>query len=162
MHYLHIVCQVDNSFSIIIQIIRSSRSPLPIFSYIFLLHAEEKIFYINKLFTNKLHTFIRGRGSTERRQRRNSLYRNGKRLFLFGSNPEDNQQIMKNVCDDVRKMLIVIQFQCSHKCGRKGRQIRAVNCVSVRNKERAPRYMCRKVLKPARKRKCNQFKCEST
>ncbi|VEN49794.1 unnamed protein product [Callosobruchus maculatus] len=49
--------------------------------------------------------------------------------------------------------------ECSHKCGRKGRQSRRIFCVSVRTKQKVPRRQCRKNLKPPRKRKCNQFRC---
>ncbi|CAG9862410.1 unnamed protein product [Phyllotreta striolata] len=49
--------------------------------------------------------------------------------------------------------------QCSQRCGKKGRQVRAVQCVNAWNKQKVPRYRCRKNLKPPRKRKCNQWKC---
>ncbi|KAJ8967041.1 hypothetical protein NQ314_003158, partial [Rhamnusium bicolor] len=48
---------------------------------------------------------------------------------------------------------------CSQKCGKKGRQVRIINCVSVRTKEKVPRHLCHRNLKPPRKRKCNQWRC---
>ncbi|CAH1115336.1 unnamed protein product [Psylliodes chrysocephalus] len=49
--------------------------------------------------------------------------------------------------------------QCSHQCGRKGRQIRVIHCVNAWSKQKVPRFHCRRNLKPPRKRKCNQWKC---
>ncbi|XP_050511629.1 A disintegrin and metalloproteinase with thrombospondin motifs 9 isoform X2 [Diabrotica virgifera virgifera] len=49
--------------------------------------------------------------------------------------------------------------QCSHACGRRGRQVRAIPCVNVWTHQRVPRSYCRANLKPPRKRKCNQWRC---
>lgn len=49
-------------------------------------------------------------------------------------------------------------FQCSHPCGRKGRQIRKVYCHDAIGKKVA-RFYCPIEYKPQRKRKCNQRRC---
>ncbi|XP_056632510.1 A disintegrin and metalloproteinase with thrombospondin motifs 9 isoform X2 [Diorhabda sublineata] len=49
--------------------------------------------------------------------------------------------------------------QCSHHCGKKGRQIRLVPCVNIRNNQRVEKSYCRANLRPPRKRKCNQWRC---
>ncbi|KAJ8921175.1 hypothetical protein NQ315_013647 [Exocentrus adspersus] len=46
--------------------------------------------------------------------------------------------------------------QCSQNCGRKGRQMRVINCISIKTKQKVSRHLCRRNLKPPRKRKCNQ------
>lgn len=48
--------------------------------------------------------------------------------------------------------------QCSHLCGRKGRQIRRLFCHHVSGKKVA-RFNCPVKYKPQRKRKCNQRRC---
>lgn len=48
--------------------------------------------------------------------------------------------------------------QCSHPCGRKGRQIRRLYCHNAAGKKVA-RIHCPPEYKPQRKRKCNQRKC---
>ncbi|XP_018561715.1 A disintegrin and metalloproteinase with thrombospondin motifs 9 isoform X2 [Anoplophora glabripennis] len=49
--------------------------------------------------------------------------------------------------------------QCSQRCGKKGKQLRAVHCVNLKTKEKVSRNLCRKNLKPTKRRKCNQTKC---
>ncbi|KAF7271026.1 hypothetical protein GWI33_016056 [Rhynchophorus ferrugineus] len=49
--------------------------------------------------------------------------------------------------------------KCSHACGKRGRQVRVLYCISVHTKQKVPKHFCPKKLKPPRKRKCNQFKC---
>lgn len=49
-------------------------------------------------------------------------------------------------------------LQCSHPCGRKGRQIRRLFCHD-RNGKRVAKFNCPKEFKPQRKRKCNQRRC---
>ncbi|CAH1132157.1 unnamed protein product [Ceutorhynchus assimilis] len=48
---------------------------------------------------------------------------------------------------------------CSQPCGKKGRQIRVLNCISVRERNKVPKHFCPKNLRPVRKRKCNQWMC---
>ncbi|XP_066144477.1 A disintegrin and metalloproteinase with thrombospondin motifs 9 isoform X2 [Euwallacea fornicatus] len=50
---------------------------------------------------------------------------------------------------------------CSHACGKKARQFRMLNCISVRTKQKVPRHFCPKSLRPIKKRKCNQETCLS-
>lgn len=49
-------------------------------------------------------------------------------------------------------------LQCTHPCGRKGRQIRRLYCHNAAGKKVA-RIHCPAEYKPQRKRKCNQRKC---
>lgn len=49
--------------------------------------------------------------------------------------------------------------QCSHVCGRKGRQTRAIRCEDSRFNQEAPQNSCHNASKPVRRRKCNQHKC---
>lgn len=53
---------------------------------------------------------------------------------------------------------LVTPLQCSHACGRKGRQVRRLFCHNKTGKK-VPRYNCPAELKPQRKRKCNQRRC---
>ncbi|XP_045465321.1 A disintegrin and metalloproteinase with thrombospondin motifs 9 isoform X2 [Harmonia axyridis] len=49
--------------------------------------------------------------------------------------------------------------QCSHKCGRKGRQIRQIFCYNSRTGAKVARKYCPKNFRPKKKRKCNQWRC---
>lgn len=54
--------------------------------------------------------------------------------------------------------LFFLLLQCSHQCGRKGRQIRQLFCYD-RNAKRVGKFNCPKEFKPQRKHKCNQRRC---
>ncbi|XP_050424208.1 A disintegrin and metalloproteinase with thrombospondin motifs 9-like isoform X2 [Adelges cooleyi] len=49
--------------------------------------------------------------------------------------------------------------ECSHTCGKKGRQTRRVYCVDKASSKKARRKYCDWSVRPPRKRKCNQRRC---
>ncbi|VVC35152.1 Hypothetical protein CINCED_3A024376 [Cinara cedri] len=48
---------------------------------------------------------------------------------------------------------------CSHTCGKKGRQVRRVFCYQKRSGKIVHRRQCDRATRPPRKRKCNQRRC---
>jgi len=52
-----------------------------------------------------------------------------------------------------------IVLQCSHACGRKGRQQRHLYCYH-RSGKKVTRNNCVRAPRPLRKRKCNQYRCK--
>lgn len=73
--------------------------------------------------------------------------------YLFQN--KNSWRAKKMLCYDV----ITSVFQCTQKCGKKGRQVRVLNCINMTSKEKVPRHLCPRNLKPPRKRKCNQWRC---
>ncbi|XP_030747517.1 A disintegrin and metalloproteinase with thrombospondin motifs 9 isoform X2 [Sitophilus oryzae] len=73
--------------------------------------------------------------------------------------PNSTAPCMESNCGDTYVWHAEEYKQCSHPCGKKGRQTRALSCIDVRTRQKVPRYLCPKSFKPPRKRKCNQFRC---
>lgn len=74
------------------------------------------------------------------------------------SRPATKQRCLDNNCDDVYSWSVGKWSECSHPCGKKGRQIRNLYCVS-RDGKRIKPGACSKTLKPRKKRKCNKHIC---
>ncbi|XP_050315831.1 A disintegrin and metalloproteinase with thrombospondin motifs 9-like isoform X2 [Anthonomus grandis grandis] len=73
--------------------------------------------------------------------------------------PKMVMNCMINRCEDKYMWLPGEWTPCTHECGKKGRQVRDVNCINVLTKQRVQRHFCAKNLRPYKKRKCNQWKC---
>ncbi|ERL92127.1 hypothetical protein D910_09447 [Dendroctonus ponderosae] len=73
--------------------------------------------------------------------------------------PSSSSKCLLSHCGDEYMWQAAEWKPCTHACGRKGRQFRVLNCISVRTKQKVPRHFCPKSLRPIKKRKCNQWRC---
>ncbi|KAF5279337.1 hypothetical protein FQR65_LT15410 [Abscondita terminalis] len=74
------------------------------------------------------------------------------------SKPSTRTKCLERNCDDKFSWSVGPWNECSHPCGKKGRQTRQLYCVSRDGKKMKP-GACPKELRPRRKRKCNKQMC---
>ncbi|XP_044763903.1 A disintegrin and metalloproteinase with thrombospondin motifs 9 isoform X2 [Coccinella septempunctata] len=75
------------------------------------------------------------------------------------SKPLDTMRCKESNCGDHFVWRTGPWRQCSHKCGRKGRQIRQISCYNTRTGDKTAKRLCPRSFRPKRKRKCNQWRC---